>query len=473
MPVSSLKGKISQTPNINLQNAHCIYDRVQVACMLEPRLKDGHFIRHAGTLAGTSLGGLGGMYASLKTLLVSNEELQPATGAQAPNETQLTGNAEICSPALTAVPEAEGAALMVADSSGQSSTQEQDASAPAQCSSASKATRSQAKQPSGREQMESAAGAVMSTLQVLRSSSTSDSTLALCAAQLRQCNLELQRFGSRKGTQGPLAQRAKPLQVNAQAPAGMSEIRLKSCLEQRRNKSKAPARPALNRESPEKPRAVPLYKELSEKPLTFKELVGKPITVGEAAKARHAALSLAAREGKPITVGEAAKARHAALSLAAREAKQAIRFGTQAYADAALTAQLSREAAAAQKRAHQLTLLPSNASAVAVAEASSALPLSMRPQLAAGQGMQELAHRQETASCSPAELAAERAEPSKKVRAKRVGKENVPEARKTSPAFAKGAGSADGMSLTEAGNAPTGKRRRVASRFLDESYDCT
>ena len=450
MPVSSLKGKISQTPNINLQNAHCIYDRVQVACMLEPRLKDRHFIRHAGTLAGTSLGGLRGMYASLKTLLVSDEELQPATGARAPNETQLTGNAEICSPALTAIPEAEGAALMVADSSGQSSTQEQDASAPAQCSSASKATCSQAKQPSGREQMESAASTVMSTLQVLRSSSTSDSTLALCAAQLRQCNLELQRFGSRKGTQGPVAQRAKPLQVNAQAPAGMSKIRLKSCLEQRRNKSKAPARPALNRESPEKPRAVPLYKEPSEKPLTFKELVSKPITVGEAAKARHAALSLAARE-----------------------AKQAIRFGTQAYADAALTAQLSREAAAAQKRAHQLTLLPSNASAVARAEASGALPLSMRPQLAAGQGMQELAHRQETASCSPAELAAERAEPSKKVRAKRVGKENVPEARKTSPAFAKGAGSADGKSLTEAGNAPTGKRRRVALRFLDESYDCT
>ena len=47
-----------------------------------------------------------------------------------------------------------------------------------------------------------------------------------------------------------------------------------------------------------------------------------------------------------------------------------------------------REAAADQKRAHQLTLLPSNASAVARAEASSALPLSMRPQLAAGQGMQ-------------------------------------------------------------------------------------
>lgn len=54
---------------------------------MEPRLKEGHFIRHEGTLKGTASGGLAAMYANLAAVLpietgrasTMEHQVQPAT----------------------------------------------------------------------------------------------------------------------------------------------------------------------------------------------------------------------------------------------------------------------------------------------------------------------------------------------------------------------------------------------------------
>ena len=123
-----------------------------------------------------------------------------------------------------------------------------------------------------------------------------DPLYPLFAATVKQCNLEMQRTRARQHLHLGSAT-AIPLQPNGAAPAGMSRKRLKSSLEQGRNRSTAPAGAPLSAESPEKPRAVPFHRPQAVKPLTMKEQVMGQ-TLRQAQKAEAAAVVVEERQAR-------------------------------------------------------------------------------------------------------------------------------------------------------------------------------
>ncbi len=123
-----------------------------------------------------------------------------------------------------------------------------------------------------------------------------DPLCPLYAAAIRQCNLELQRIRARHNCPKKVKP-ATPLQANGAAPASMSRVRLKSCLEAGRNRSRAPAKPPLSTQSPVKPRAAPFHRPEVVKPVPMKEQVLCQ-TLRQAQKAKAATTATAARMAK-------------------------------------------------------------------------------------------------------------------------------------------------------------------------------
>ena len=234
--------------------------------MMEPLLKEGHFIRHEGTLKGTAAGGLAAMYASLTAKLPCSdmdgapgsgeEQAEPQTAPETPRSQPVAGSQ----------------AAAGKGKSGAEDLQEQVAI------------------------LQQLVGSISEEL------GPDDSRLPLFAASVRQCNLEMQRIRARQHHHRATVP-AIPLQPNGAAPAGMSRKRLKSNLESGRNRSNAPVGPPLSAESPEKPRAAPFHRPKAVKPLTMQEQVmGQTLRQGQ--KAEAAAVAVGEREAR-----RAAKAR--------------------------------------------------------------------------------------------------------------------------------------------------------------------
>ena len=130
-----------------------------------------------------------------------------------------------------------------------------------------------------------------------------DPLCPLYAAAIRHCNLELQRIRARHDCPRGI-QPAMPLHANDVAPASMSRVRLKLCLEAGHNRSRAPAKPSLSVESPAKPRAAPFHRPEVVKPVPMKEQF-ECQTARQAQKAKAAVTAIAARMA--MQPGKAAK----------------------------------------------------------------------------------------------------------------------------------------------------------------------
>ncbi len=173
---------------------------MQVALMMEPRLREGHFIRYEGTLKSTSSGGLTAMYASLTAVPPSEAGCSPPSSHEPQRESR--------SAPLTAS-QAPAAAAMLG-------------------------TVDLAKQLVIFEQL---------TRCISTAQGDEDPLCPLYAAAIRHCNLELQRIRARHDCPRGI-QPAMPLHANDVASASMSRVRLKSCLEAGHNRSRAPAKPS-------------------------------------------------------------------------------------------------------------------------------------------------------------------------------------------------------------------------------------
>ena len=247
---------------------------MQVALMMEPRLQEGHFIRHEGTLKGTASGGLAAMYANLAAVLpIEAERAGAAMGPGSEPQVQQAAAVSTTAPVTmrhTATPRAQSA---TADLQTQVALFEQLIKG------------------------------------IKTTDGADDPRCPLYAAAVRQCNIELQRIRVQpQQYEGRKA--AMPLQQNSAAPAGMSRRRLKSCLERGRNRSSAPAKPPLSAESPVKQRAAPFHRPEVAKPVPMKEQL-KSQTLGQAQKAQAAAAAVAERTAK--RAAKAAKFRQAGL----------------------------------------------------------------------------------------------------------------------------------------------------------------
>ena len=235
--------------------------------MMEPRLQEGHFIRHEGTLKGTASGGLAAMYASLTAVL--------------PREAGRTSTAE---------PQVQPAAAV-------------STTAPV----IMRHIATPRAQPATADLLTQVALFEQFMRDIKTSDGADDPRHPLYAAVVRQCNIELQRIRARPQQYEGL-EAAMPLQQNSAAPAGMSRRRLKSCLEKGRNRSSAPAKPPLTAESPVKQRAAPFHRPEVAKPVRMKEQI-KSQTLGQAQKAWAAAAAVAERTAK--RAAKAAKFKHA------------------------------------------------------------------------------------------------------------------------------------------------------------------